>query len=48
MRYINPCFTYLLTLAVLSTKHRHQSVDDSKPRQLLHSGRGYWISGPAG
>jgi len=22
-------------------------VDISEPRQLLHSGRGYWISGPA-
>jgi len=23
-------------------------VDDSEPRLLLHSGKGYWISGPAG
>jgi len=23
-------------------------VDGSQPRRLLHSGRGYWISGPAG
>jgi len=22
-------------------------VDDSEPRKLLHSGRGYWISGLA-
>jgi len=26
----------------------HKIVDDSEPRQLLHSGRDYWISGPAG
>jgi len=23
-------------------------VDDSEPQELLHSGRGYWISGLAG
>jgi len=23
-------------------------VDDSEPHQLLYSGRGYWILGPAG
>jgi len=27
---------------------RVSSVSDSEPRQLLHSERGYWISGPAG
>jgi len=24
------------------------TVDNSEPRQMFHSGRGYWISGPAG
>ena len=38
-------------LGVCSAKHRHQSpewTDDSELCQLLHSGRGYWISGLAG
>jgi len=36
-------------LGVCNAKCRLVSrVDDSEPRQLLHSGRGYWILGPGG
>jgi len=38
----------LSPLGVRSNKRRHVSgADDSQPCQLLHSGRGYWISGIA-
>jgi len=41
--------SWLAPVGLCSTKQTSVSrVDDSETRQLLHSGTGYWISGPAG